>query len=419
MLLENETVWYKDGRVLDVSDSDHYNTNFANYPILTILDVTRNDTGHYYCTMANELGAGVPETFVYLNVLYPPTVSLLVNPTPSSDFLIKEGDNLRMICDITDGNPRNASRMRWLKNNGETISELDSETSTQKELTWLSITRSLTGNYTCQAISEAGISEPSNEVDIVVNYLPGKSIIRLVDEPYAVKGRNLTLECIVNDLGRPERAEYHWDNSDGMVFESRQSTLFINNIRLMNRGNISCSAVNQVGFGTRGHFELIPYAAPSFINSLPPTLGVNENFRSPNFQTNDDSFPYDSGNMNPNYRPDASDSISAYCRVECYPLCHINWYRNDQLIDNTTGEFDISEHILPEEFLLNRFPSVVSTLTWNLSTFGQLDRVRDSGIVYSCVSSDNMVGPSIRSDTKFQVECKLTFSNSQSPLQQK
>lgn len=402
-LLHNETVWYKDGHVLDTTNSDHYATNFAESPVLTILDVTRGDSGHYYCSMANELGSGVPQTYVHLNVLYPPTVSLLVHPTPSADYQIKEGDNLRMICDITDGNPRNASRMRWLKNNGETVSELDSETSTQKELTWLSITRSLTGNYTCQAISDAGISKPSNEVEIVVHYPPGKSIIRLLDEPYAVKGKNITLECIVNDPGRPDNIEFHWENSDGMIFESRKSILHIANIRLVNRGNISCSAVNQIGFGPRGHYELIPYAPPSFINALPPVIGVNENFRSGDSSTsNDGTFAYDD-----TARPiDTTQTISAYCRVECFPSCHIQWYRNNQLLDNSTGEYTITETILPEEFLLNRFPSVVSTLTWNLSSIGHLDRVRDSGITYSCISSDNMVGPAVQSNTKFQVECK-------------
>ncbi|KAI2799613.1 hypothetical protein BLOT_011519, partial [Blomia tropicalis] len=433
VLLENETVWYRDGRLLDFDETNHrFSSHFTGYPILTIRNVSRNDTGHYYCSMANQLGSGVPSSTTYLNVLYPPTVTLLIHPNPSAiDYLIKEGDSLRMICDIVDGNPRNASRMRWLKNNGETVSELDSDTSTQKELTWMSITRTLTGSYTCQAISDAGSSMPSNEVSIVVNYPPGKSIIRLLNDPYPIKGTNVTLECIVNDSGRPsDKTQYHWENSDGVVFESRTSRLSINNLRLANRGNISCSAVNEIGFGPRGNFELIPYAPPKFINPLPPTIGLNENFRINNGINNynnnnhnrpsDNSFHYDYVVPNPSSpsshhstpetissSPSSLDNtLSAYCRVECFPLCHITWQRNDQPLDNSTGQFIITETIQPEEFLLNRFPSVVSTLHWNLSTFGQLDRHRDSGVVYSCISTDNLVGKSVRSDTRFQVECK-------------
>lgn len=416
-LLENETLWYKDGRVIDLSNRLHYTSSYVGYPILTILNVGRNDTGHYYCSTANQLGSGVPETSVHLNVLYPPTVTLTVYPTTATDYLIKEGDNIRMNCDIFDGNPRNASRMRWLKNNGETVSELDSETTAHKELTWMSISRSLTGNYTCQAISEAGESEPSNEVAIIVHYPPGKSIIRLLNEPYPIKGENLSLECIVNDPGRPStKTEFHWENSEGMTFDTRGPILTIPNLRLLNRGNITCAAVNDVGFGARGVFELIPYAPPRFINPLPKTIGVNENFHSKSAsdsqqqKDSEDNYHYDfvpdSGSNDPK-----SDTMSVYCRVECFPLCTITWYRNDQPIDNSTGEYDITQAVQPEEFLLNRFPSVVSTLTWNVSALGPLDRHRDSGVIYSCVSSNNMVGPSVRSDTKFQVECKCSITS--------
>nr|XP_046910344.1 hemicentin-1-like isoform X1 [Dermatophagoides farinae] len=433
-LLENETIWFKDGRRLDISDRSRYIIeSVTNSPTLVIMDVTRNDTGHYHCTLANTFGSGVPNSSIYLNVLYPPIVSLFVYPNPSSsDYLLKEGDDLRMVCDIHDGNPRSASRMRWLKNNGETFSELDGDTSTQKELSWLSIPRSLTGNYTCQAISEAGASELSNEIEIIVHYPPGKSIIRLLDEPHPIKGRNLTLECIVNDYGSPsDHTEYHWENSDGMVFESRQPILTIQNVRIVNRGNISCSAVNEVGFGARGQFELIPYAPPRFINPLPATIGVNEDFRSSsslessymNYNQNEmntatwnthagngQTYGYVTGNELNGLRPSSSDSsdlITLYCRVECFPLCSLHWYRNDQPIDNgTKSEYRIIEEQLPEEFLLNRFPGIESTLTWNISKSGRskLDRVRDSGTTFSCVSSGNLVGPSIRSDSRFQVE---------------
>lgn len=403
-LLENETIWYKDGRVIDLEDKSHYVSNFAGYPILTIMNVGRNDTGHYHCTMANQLGGGVPESRVFLNVYYPATVNLVVHPNPASDYLVKEGDNMRMICDIVDGNPRQASRMRWLKNHGETVSELDSATSAQKELTWLSISRNLTGNYTCQALTEAGYSGHSNRVAIDVHYPPGKSIIRLLGkESNVIKGANVTLECIVSDPGKPSaRTEFHWENNDGVIFESRNSFLTLPSVRLVDRGNISCAAVNEVGFGVRGYYELIPYAPPRFIDTLPATIGINENFRALLVDQSDHAADV-RANLS---EVAAAATTSAYCRVECYPLCHINWYRNDQLIDNSTGEFVITETIYPEDFLLNRFVSISSRLAWNMSHIDRLDRVRDSGTIYSCIASANKVGPSIRSDMKFQVECK-------------
>ena len=446
-LLENETVWFKDGRVLDTSTGvpGHYSTSVASYPILTIRNVGRADSGHYYCSTANQLGAGVPDSAVFLNVLYAPTARLTVVPDPSGSVdpnLIKEGIELRMVCEVVEGNPRNATRMRWLKD-GQLMSELEGETAERaKTLTQNGITRELTGNYSCVAVSEAGASRPSNSVPVVVRYPPGKALVRLLNEPYPVKGENLSLECIVGDRGRPsDSTEYHWVNADGQTFESRGPVLRINGLRLVNRGNISCAAVNEVGFGPAGVFELIPYAPPRFINPLPATIGVNENLEKNGGQggggtsaaesqrsqsTDEEHYRYDvlppegpegvSNGPHKNGGKSSSSTMSVYCRVECYPLCSITWYRNEVPVENGTDGHLVVTTVQPEEFLLNRFPSVLSTLTWNITASSgssssgsggrHLDRVRDSGTIYSCVSSENMVGPSVRSDTRFQVECK-------------
>jgi hypothetical protein len=392
-LIENSTLWYKDNELLPLNDTTHYISQLSGYPILTIVNLTRNDSGSYYCTLSNQIGVGKPEAPVLLNVLYPPTVNLQIYPNPSQGFTIKEGDDVRMICDIIDGNPLNASKVKWMKNSGELVNELDGESTAQKEITWLSISRSLTGNYTCLAISDAGSSQISNFVEIDVSYPPSKALIRQLNGIYAIKGKNLTLECIVSDLGKPSiDTEYLWENADGIPFESKGPILHITNLKLIDRGNISCAAVNEVGLGPKGRFEIVPYAPPKIIDSLPPTIGVNEKRIKKVIEGVEEGVQ------------EMEDAISVSCRVECYPICHINWYNNNQLIENVSQFYHIKNSVHPEEFLLNRFVSIVSSLVFNLSALSpSLDRTSRS--LYSCVSSDNVVGPSVKSEMQFLVEC--------------
>ena len=390
-LIENETKWYKDDQLLDTEDGEHYISSLSGYPILTIVNPMRNDSGAYYCSVANNIGAGKAEEEIPVNVLFPPTVNLQIYPNPEQGFTIKEGDDIRMICDIIDGNPLNVSIVKWMKNGGQMVSELTgSDQSPQREITWLSVTRTMTGNYTCQAISEAGAGPVSNPVQVDVSYPPNRAVIRQINGVNAVKGQNLTLECIVSDLGKPSTdIEYVWETSDGIPFQTKEPILHVTDLKLSNRGNISCAAANEVGIGPKAIFKVMPVTAPQIIDSLPPTIGVNEKL------VKSASSPI-------------GEAVSVSCRVECFPLCQIYWYKNNELIDNSSSQYTIKNSVHPEEFLLNRFESVVSSLIFNMSALSGLDRSGDTNVTYSCVSSDNGVRPGapVRSETTFQVECK-------------
>ena len=388
---ENETKWYKDNQLIDTDNSQRYISSLSGYPILTIVNPMRNDSGAYYCAVANSIGFGRPEEPLILDVLFPPTVNLQIYPNPEQGFTIKEGDDIRMICDVIEGNPLNASKVKWFKNSDKMISELSgSEDSPQREITWLSVTRTLTGNYTCQAISEAGGGPLSNVVEVDVSYPPSRAIIRQLNGINAVKGENLTLECIVSDLGKPStNIEYQWESADGIPFDTKGPILHIIDLKVSDRGNISCAVANEVGIGPKAVFQVMPLTAPQIIESLPSVLGVNEKIV--------------------NSQSSAADgAISVSCRVECYPICQIFWYKNNEMIDNSSMSYIIKNSILPEEVPMNRFQSVVSTLIFNLSAFSPLDRIRDSNVQYSCVSSDNGVRPGapVKSETTFMVECE-------------
>lgn len=95
------------------------------------------------------------------------------------------------------------------------------------------------------------------------------------------------------------------------------------------------------------------------------------------------------------------------CRVECDPLCDINWFKNGELINsNSTNDYIIKQTVHQEEFLLNRFLSVVSTLKFNMPVIGVLNRYEDNAN-YSCQSNDTSIGPAVESQMKFDVECKM------------
>lgn len=399
-LIENETKWYKDDQLLDTEESQHYISSLSGYPILTIVNPMRNDSGLYYCSVANNIGVGRAEQPIPVNVLFPPVVSLQIYPNPEQGYTIKEGDDIRMICDIIEGNPLNVTKVKWMKNDGQMVSELTgSDDSPQLEITWLSVTRSMTGNYTCEATSEAGTGPVSNVVTIDVNYPPSRAVIRQINGVNAVKGQNLTLECIVADLGKPSTdVEYVWETSEGLPFQTREPILQITDLKLSNRGNVTCAATNEVGIGTKALFKVTPVTAPQIIDSLPTTIGVNEKLVES--QENQES--------NESESSPAGEAVSVSCRVECYPLCQIYWYRNNELIDNSSSDYTIKNSVHPEEFLLNRFESVVSTLIFHMSALHQLVRSRNTNVSYSCVSSDNGVRPGapVRSEALFQVECE-------------
>ena len=170
----------------------------------------------------------------------------------SRGILIKEGDNIQLICDLIDGIPFNITKVKWIKTSGDGTDVIINETS-QNEIVWMSVDRTLSANYSCMALNEAGWSEQSNHLELDVKHLPSQPIIRQINGDYPLKGDNLLLECLLEDLGKPEAEEYIWEQ-DGVPFQdAHNSILNVFNITLVNRGNYSCAAVSAAGKGPKGN----------------------------------------------------------------------------------------------------------------------------------------------------------------------
>lgn len=80
-LKRNETRWYKDNEEIDIEASEgRYLNIFSGYPILSIVNVTREHSGTYYCSVENEIGSTKAKNGVRLNIIYRPTVVFRIYP---------------------------------------------------------------------------------------------------------------------------------------------------------------------------------------------------------------------------------------------------------------------------------------------------------------------------------------------------
>ncbi|XP_076366927.1 hemicentin-2-like isoform X2 [Tachypleus tridentatus] len=358
----NDVTWYKERVQLSVDDKDRFELKNVTYPTLVIHNVTRSDSGMYSCRLANKIGRGNPSEDVEIIVLYSPVVEMSVSPAVVNE---NDGTAVTLRCLVTEGNPWSLLRVRWYKND-----QFLNETMEDK-IELENIGREMSAKYTCEAENSAGWGNRADPQALLVNYLPGLAVIIEVDPP-AVKGRTITFQCLVEDPGRPPATLFRWEH-DRDLLRSKSQNYTTDPVRLSTRGNYTCAAVNDVGSGPKGFIRLIGKAPPSVIDSLPPIHGAPK---------------------------DASD-VSISCRIECDPLCDIEWLRNgESIMDNDL--FFVKTTVHPEEFLTNRFKSVVSTLHWNL-TGGGLNRNNDNAN-YTCRSNGNIVGPGVYTSTYFKVE---------------
>lgn len=127
----------------------------------------------------------------------------------------------------------------------------------QNQIVWVSVDRSLTANYSCSALNDAGWSDESNTVELDIKYLPSPAGIQQINGNHPLKGDQLILECIVHQLGWPPASEYIWEQDGFRLEDERSSILNITTISLATKGNYSCAAVSQVGMGPKGRSETV------------------------------------------------------------------------------------------------------------------------------------------------------------------
>ncbi|XP_075749425.1 hemicentin-2 isoform X1 [Rhipicephalus microplus] len=358
--------WFKDDAPLRFDQDDRLEPSNPGLPTLTIRQLTRRDRGRYSCGLRNDIGWGNSTNIAHLDILYVPTVAAVVSPP-----FLEEGPGTRVTlsCNVLEGNPGQLRRVRWHRD-GELLNE-----STERVVVWADVMRNATGNYSCQGENDAGWGPVSDTQELAVYYPPGPASVVHASE-YAVKGKTTTLSCVVEDPGLPPATHYRWEFEGELIATATEAELVTPPGSLTSRGRYSCAAVNDVGAGPSGDYELPVLAPPSFIDHLPGVHGALQN----------------------------STDVSLSCRVECEPACVIEWLRAGESIDYSP-QFSIQSTPHPEEPADNRFASVVSTLKFDMTQWpgGVLDRNLDN-TTFTCRSSGNLVGRAVSSTTHFEVE---------------
>nr|XP_053621031.1 uncharacterized protein LOC128681264 isoform X5 [Plodia interpunctella] len=377
-------IWYRNGEVVNVNDTGHFQGGTTNQHSLIILNVTGEDMGNYTCLLANFVGNSTSETSIDVNVIFKPTVRLsMSSPSPVME---EDHKNVTLTCEVITGNPSILDEVIWYLD-GEVLKHLPECNGTDGEenlcnevdpsmLLLQDTTKSFHGNYSCKGKNQAGWGGESNKTELIVNYPPGPA--KLTYSPWrVVKGKSLVLSCIVKEKGRPEAHRYRWQRGGRAVSDIVSQHWTIDPVTLDHRTNFSCR-----GSGAGGAGE------PAFVNIdvlAPPSFKYNMNQYS--------------GAL---YK---SQNISLSCTVECAPLCTVEWLKDGQVIDKNNDRYYVESRKIEPQVNRNDFEATQSTLHWNMSAWpGRvLDRTADTAS-YTCRSSRNDAGPPVNSTTQFAVE---------------
>ncbi|XP_014386927.1 PREDICTED: carcinoembryonic antigen-related cell adhesion molecule 6 isoform X5 [Myotis brandtii] len=200
---------------------------------LTLLPVTRNDTGPYECEIRNPVSAGCSDLFT-LNVVYgqdTPTIS------PFDSHYLR-GANLNLSCQAASNQPAQYS---WLVNGRP-------QQPTQ-ELFILNITAHDSGSYFCLTHNSVTGLNKTIIKTITVSEPVGKPSIRASNATVTEHKDAVVLTCLTNDRGISIRWLFENQNlllTDRMKLSQGNSTLTIDPVRREDAGGYQCEVFNPV-----------------------------------------------------------------------------------------------------------------------------------------------------------------------------
>ncbi|XP_071397681.1 Fc receptor-like protein 2 [Centroberyx affinis] len=216
-------------------------------PQLDFVSIQSSDSGEYYCSAENELGAKSSDS-ISINVKYAPKVpSVLVSPSGET----VGGSSVNLTCS-SDANP--AATYTWYKENGNPDRK---PLKTEPQLDFVSIQSSDSGEYYCSAENELG-AKSSDSISINVKYGPKVPSVLVSPSGETVEGSSVTLTC--SSDANPA-ATYTWYKENEASPKASGQTFTITDIRPEHSGNYYCEAQNR-----RGHnnstLQLTVVAAP-------------------------------------------------------------------------------------------------------------------------------------------------------------
>ncbi|EPQ20757.1 Carcinoembryonic antigen-related cell adhesion molecule 1 [Myotis brandtii] len=210
---------------------------------LTLLPVTRNDTGPYECETRNPVSAGRSDPFT-LNVVYGPDAPTI---SPSDSHYLR-GTNLNLSCQAASNPPAQYS---WLINGS-------SQHPAQK-LFIPNITSNYSGSYTCLAHNSVSGLHKTIIKTITVYEPVGKPALRASNATVTEHKDHVVLTCLTNDMG----ISFRWlfknqilPHKNRMKLSQDNSVLTIDPVRREDAGGFQCEIFNPISSSKSDPLEL-------------------------------------------------------------------------------------------------------------------------------------------------------------------
>ncbi|NXJ17445.1 MUC18 protein, partial [Dicrurus megarhynchus] len=232
--------------------------------------VTREDRdSRYHCTVHYWLRGqrhALESRGVTVNIFY--STEHLKMQVVSSSALVKEGDNVTLVCEA-DGNPPPV--FSFFKKNLSEWQDLSSLAEPDSGVLNLhDVDKSSSGTYRCQSLDLDDMTQKEEDVDLVVNYIEG---VRVKMEPSSNlrEGDNVRLSC---DAHSPVALNYHWRDGKGRkVADGKQ--LFLSNLTFETSKTFSCKVMapsvpgleqsKQVSVTVEGKPRIVAISSPLYV----------------------------------------------------------------------------------------------------------------------------------------------------------
>nr|XP_034341829.1 carcinoembryonic antigen-related cell adhesion molecule 1-like isoform X1 [Arvicanthis niloticus] len=222
--------WIRNGKSL--SEGDRLKLSEGNRT-LTLLSITRNDTGPYECENRNIVTTNRSDPFS-LNIAYGPD-------TPSifpSDIYLLQGSNLSLSCRAASNPP---AQYFWLFN--------ETSKASSQELFILSVTTINSGIYTCFVNnSGTGLSRTIIKTITVLEAVTQPKVYAI--NTTVIEEESVTLTCYSNDTGI---LQIHWlfnnhtlQLTKRMTLSNKNSILTIDPTKREDSGEYLCEISNPV-----------------------------------------------------------------------------------------------------------------------------------------------------------------------------
>ncbi|KAM8787946.1 cell adhesion molecule CEACAM1 isoform 2-T2 [Rhynchonycteris naso] len=217
---------------------------------LTLLHVTRNDTGPYECETRNPVSVSRSDPF-YLNVLYGPDTPTI---SPSYSYYLP-GANLSLSCHAASNPPPQYS---WFINGRPQLST--------QELFIPNLTANDSGSYTCFAHNSATRLNRTTVKNITISEPVGKPSIQARNDTVTEHKDTVVLACLTNDTGISIGWIFNNQSlrlTERMKLSQGNSTLTIDPVRREDAGDYQCEVSNPVSSSKSDPFRLDDPTPPS------------------------------------------------------------------------------------------------------------------------------------------------------------